>query len=144
MIDTTVGLSDVALLERAGYMAKQDEPKQSPPTSPQPFERWLIVTLNPDHSGRVFGVQINNGIGVLDLTAINPKLGWKIADIVGELKNWKGYTIIPLEGKDVTAAIEEVRAKQAEAEVRAAETIRALAGLGMDKIREILESVRST
>ncbi len=139
-------------LSRAGMLAPdkdnrgqaQDEKPQGngKAAGTQTLERYLIVTVNPNYTGQAFGVQINRGIGILDATSVNHKLGWTMADIVVGLRDMGGYTITSLEGKDVVSAIQAVRKMQDDQEAAAINTIRALAGLGADRVMELIAAAR--
>jgi hypothetical protein len=131
-----------SLLERAGMMAHEEPAKPNGKTAAGEFKRYLIVTANPGYSGKSFGVQINKGIGILDETSVDHKLGFTIQDIVDGLRDMGGYSITDLEGKDVVTAIQSVRQQQDAQEAAAINTIRALAGLGADRVMELIAAAR--
>lgn len=138
-----------ATLERAGMLDANKEPEYRPAPEPKGngkaapagFERYLIVTVNPNYTGQVFGVQINRGVGLLDPTSVNHKMGRTMQDIVLDLRSMGGYTVTPLEG-DVVAAIQKVREQQDADEAGAIELVRTLVGLGSEKFAEILAAAR--
>lgn len=64
--------------------------------------RYIITTpQNPEYSGVVAGVRIDNGRGILDSNTINPKLKKTVEQALVELANLgPQYLVTPVQGYD--------------------------------------------
>lgn len=90
------------------------------------FKRYLVVSDNAEWSGKICGVAVTNGIGVLDPTTIDTRLGHTFGEIVAEIRQRPGYSLVDTTGQDVMVAIQAYRHKQAEDEAKKLELIHLL------------------
>jgi hypothetical protein len=107
------------------------------------MERYLIVTKVPDYTGKVFGIPITHGIGILDVSSLDPKLGHSLSRVLSQLGSWDGYTVKPMSGRSTEEAIREIRAEQSEHEERVQDLVNLLANADVaQKVRDALEAQR--
>jgi len=58
--------------------------------------QYLIKTQNPNYSGKVFGIAINEGRGILNAALLDPKIKMTVEQIVADLRTRPGYTVTKL------------------------------------------------
>ncbi len=57
-------------------------------------EQYKITTpKNPQYTGKVYGVAINEGKGMLNIETLDPKVGLTVAQIIENLKHMPGYVV---------------------------------------------------
>ncbi len=106
---------------------------------PPPYKRYLITTTSPIYTGQVFGIQITNGVGILDAAAVDHKLGHTLDRIVAELRSRPGYHVKEIGGSDPIALVNDIRKKQSEQAAKETELLTLLADAAVaEKVREVL------
>lgn len=56
--------------------------------------RYVVTTpINPTYSGKVCGIRIENGRGLLDATTIDPKTGYTVETALETLRTMDGYVL---------------------------------------------------
>ena len=75
---------------------KEDESTLEAPVTPAATtEQYIVTTDNPEFDGKIMGVPITHGRGLLNRQSIDPRLKRSFEQVLSELSLLPGYHVTP-------------------------------------------------